>query len=174
MPRTQPRVTKRNRVKADPQNCDTNDTNVSLPCADNVTDEVPDRLPSPASLNNLIPGGHKRVTTQKDIAAYEALSVEKQRDVLRKGWGHVAYVLLDQAKRHAPHLTKKDYGRLMQLVTTAGIAYDKFVPKDMAGSGSVGVILGLFHGMDKQAVGKVLGPVVEAEVVTDGSSEQGE
>ena len=98
-------------------------------------------------------GGRPAFNT-KQHAAFTAQPLEKKAEVLRKQWANIGYILLCQAERFSQSVTKKDYGRLMQLLSSAGIAYDKVVPKgELAGS----LTFNLFNGLDKSKLQQVLG-----------------
>jgi len=98
-------------------------------------------------------GGRPAFNT-KQHAAFTAQPLEKKVEVLRKQWANIGYILLCQAERFSQSVTKKDYGRLMQLLSSAGIAYDKVVPKgELAGS----LTFNLFNGLDKSKLQHVLG-----------------
>ena len=98
-------------------------------------------------------GGRVAFNT-KQHAAYTAQPLEKKAEILKRQWANVGYILLCQAERFAQSVTKKDYGRLMQLLSSAGIAYDKVVPKgEVLGS----LTFNLFNGLDKSRLKGVLG-----------------
>jgi len=98
-------------------------------------------------------GGRPAFNT-KQHAAFTAQPLEKKAEVLRKQWANIGYILLCQAERFSQSVTKKDYGRLMQLLSSAGIAYDKVVPKgELQGS----LTFNLFNGLDKGKLQSVLG-----------------
>ena len=98
-------------------------------------------------------GGRPAFNT-KQHAAFTAQPLDKKAEVLRKQWANIGYILLCQAERFSQSVTKKDYGRLMQLLSSAGIAYDKVVPKgELAGS----LTFNLFNGLDKSKLQQVLG-----------------
>ena len=116
---------------------------------DNPTLEV--SKPPPASRKTL--GGRPAFNT-KQHAAFTAQPLEKKAEILKKQWANIGYILLCQGERFAQSVTKKDYGRLMQLLSSAGIAYDKVVPKgELAGS----LTFNLFNGLDKGKLQAVLG-----------------
>lgn len=98
--------------------------------------------------------GGRPAFNDKAHAAFTAQPIEKKAEILKRQWANIGYILLCQGERFAQSVTKKDYGRLMQLLSSAGIAYDKVVPK--------GVELGsltfnLFKGLDPGRVSAVLG-----------------
>ena len=98
-------------------------------------------------------GGRPAFDSKKQ-AVFAAQPIEKKADVLKRQWANIAYILLCQGERFAQSVTKKDYGRLMQLLSSAGIAYDKVVPKgEIAGS----LTFNLFKGLDSDKLAQVLG-----------------
>lgn len=98
-------------------------------------------------------GGRPAFNT-KQHAAFTAQPLEKKAEILKRQWANIGYILLCQAERFSQSVTKKDYGRLMQLLSSAGIAYDKVVPKgELAGS----LTFNLFNGLDKSKLQSVLG-----------------
>lgn len=98
-------------------------------------------------------GGRPAFNT-KQHALFTAQPIEKKAEILKRQWANIGYILLCQGERFAQSVTKKDYGRLMQLLSSAGIAYDKVVPKgEMLGS----LTFNLFKGLDNHKVAAVLG-----------------
>lgn len=99
------------------------------------------------------------VRRPSNVDQYALQPVEKQRKMLRSEWSNLAYVLVERANTYAKAITKKDFGRLMQLVTTAGIAFDKTMPKvDQGMQGNL--IVNLFGSLDQSKLAGVLGPTV--------------
>ena len=113
-------------------------------------------------------GGRPAFNT-KQHAAFTAQPIEKKAEILKRQWANIGYILLCQAERFAQSVTKKDYGRLMQLLSSAGIAYDKVVPKgELAGS----LTFNLFNGLDKGKLQAVLGnsqstPTIDPPIVVN-------
>lgn len=98
-------------------------------------------------------GGRPAFNT-KQHAAFTAQPIEKKAEILKRQWANIGYILLCQGERFAQSVTKKDYGRLMQLLSSAGIAYDKVVPKgEVLGS----LTFNLFKGLDNNKLATVLG-----------------
>lgn len=98
--------------------------------------------------------GGRPAFNDKAHALFTAQPIEKKAEILKRQWANIGYILLCQGERFAQSVTKKDYGRLMQLLSSAGIAYDKVVPKgEMLGS----LTFNLFKGLDHSAVSTVLG-----------------
>ena len=72
---------------------------------------------------------HGRPSIDKaDLAVYAGQPRDKQREKTEAVWSEVAYVLAQRALSLGLTVTKKDLGRLQQLVTSAGIAKDKVFP----------------------------------------------
>lgn len=98
--------------------------------------------------------GGRPAFNNKAHAVFTAQPIEKKAEILRRQWANIGYILLCQGERFAQSVTKKDYGRLMQLLSSAGIAYDKVVPKgEVLGS----LTFNLFKGLDNHKVSAVLG-----------------
>lgn len=94
-----------------------------------------------------------------DDVSYMAQPAEKRKEIAKREWERLAYVLLGRANAYAQHITKKDFGRLMQLATTAGIAFDKYMPKeDRAMQGNL--IVNMFGSLDSGRLGGVVGTTV--------------
>ena len=94
-----------------------------------------------------------------DDVSYMAQPAEKRKEIAKREWERLAYVLLGRANAYAQHITKKDFGRLMQLATTAGIAFDKYMPKeDRAMQGNL--IVNMFGSLDSNRLGSVVGTTV--------------
>lgn len=115
------------------------------------TQSVQGRKPSVTNKKTL---GGRPAFDHKVQAAFAAQPIEKKAEVLKRQWANIAYILLCQGERFAQSVTKKDYGRLMQLLSSAGIAYDKVVPKgEVPGS----LTFNLFKGLDSNTLSAVLG-----------------
>jgi len=98
--------------------------------------------------------GGRPAFNDKAHAAFTAQPIEKKAEILKRQWANIGYILLCQAERFSQSVTKKDYGRLMQLLSSAGIAYDKVVPKgEVLGS----LTFNLFKGLDNTKLQAVLG-----------------
>jgi len=67
-------------------------------------------------------------------------------------------LVLGKAKLLSMSLAKKDYGRLVQLLTASGIAWDKVFPKVDSVQGN-NLVLNLFNGLPKDKVVRVIGEV---------------
>ncbi len=93
-----------------------------------------------------------------ELAAFQAKPLETKRDILRAQWVSLAHMLLAQAGSLAMCLPKKDFGRMVQLLTSSGIAYDKVFPKvETLSTGNL--VLNLFNGLPKDNVVRVIGAV---------------
>lgn len=90
--------------------------------------------------------------------AFRAQPLEKKREYLKDQWLEVAYLVLGKAKLLSMSLAKKDYGRLVQLLTASGIAWDKVFPKADSVQGN-NLVLNLFNGLPKDKVVRVIGEV---------------
>jgi hypothetical protein len=116
-------------------------------------------------------GGRPAFNT-KQHAAFTAQPIEKKAEILKRQWANIGYILLCQGERFAQSVTKKDYGRLMQLLSSAGIAYDKVVPKgEVLGS----LTFNLFKGLDNTKLASVLGqsqvkPSADTQVIESTST----
>lgn len=118
---------------------------------DLATEAVQGRKLAASSKRTL--GGRPAFNT-KQHAAFTAQPIEKKAEILKRQWANIGYILLCQGERFAQSVTKKDYGRLMQLLSSAGIAYDKVVPK---GESLGNVTFNLFKGLDSTKLATVLG-----------------
>jgi hypothetical protein len=95
----------------------------------------------------------------KGYTQYQRKSLESKREYLKNEWLDVTYLSLAKAKLLARSVTKKDFGRLVQILTSAGIAYDKVFPKDSPLVGNM--VVNLFKGLPQEKVLRVLGPSVQ-------------
>ena len=91
-----------------------------------------------------------------DSVSSEAFSLkplESKREILNTKWAQIAYEALSVAERSSRSIAKKDWGKLVQLLTAAGISYDKVWPK------AVGPVLqfNLFKGLDQGRLQRVVG-----------------
>lgn len=93
----------------------------------------------------------------KGFAQYLDKPLSDKKKLLTEQWAQLAYILLGKATSVAMGVTKKDFGRLMQIVTTAGIAHDKLFPKGLDVSGNL--VFNLFQGLPNDKVLRVLGDV---------------
>ena len=113
-------------------------------------------------------GGRPAFDSKKQ-ALFASQPIERKAEILKRQWANIGYILLCQAERFSQSVTKKDYGRLMQLLSSAGIAYDKVVPKgEVLGS----LTFNLFRGLEPSRLNAVLGqsqhspqaPVIESSL----------
>lgn len=99
----------------------------------------------------------------------------KQKEVLKTEWADAAFILAERLKRFSMTVSRKDFGRLQQLVTSAGIAYDKVFPKGeqvntVAIHGSV--MFNLFGSLGQDKVTKILTPQLPPQLEdTNGRTE---
>ena len=100
----------------------------------------------------------KQPLDRESYRAFQAQSIEKKREYLKQQWLDVAYLVLGKAKLLSMSLAKKDYGRLVQLLTASGIAWDKVFPK-VEGIQGNNLVLNLFNGLPKDKVVRVIGEV---------------
>lgn len=91
----------------------------------------------------------------KGYNSFKAKSLEEKRKYLRDQWLEVGYLSLGKARDTAKSITKKDYGRLVQILMAAGIAWDKVFPKgETVGSN---LVLNIFNGLPRERVCNVIG-----------------
>jgi len=112
-------------------------------------------LPSRGKPSQKQPLG-RQVFDRKAFAQYQAQPLESKREYLKQQWLDVAYLCLGKGASLALTLGKKDYGRLVQILTSAGIAYDKVFPK--GDTLSVNLAVNMFKGLPQEKVLRVLGP----------------
>jgi hypothetical protein len=94
----------------------------------------------------------------KEYLSFQGKPVESKREYLKLQWLDIAYLTLTRAKTFTRSITKKDYGRLVQLLTAGGIAWDKVFPKVDTVQGN-NLVLNLFNGLPKDKVVRVVGEV---------------
>jgi hypothetical protein len=90
-----------------------------------------------------------------DFDAFKAMPIPRKGAYLREEFAQVSYLVLKRAKQFAPSVSKIDFGKLTMLMSSAGIAYDKVVPKGE--SLGVAIQVNLFKGLPLPSVGSVLG-----------------
>lgn len=88
------------------------------------------------------------------LASFKPKPLSRKAEILRDKWANICYALLVQGERFARSVSKKDYGRLMQLLSSAGISYDKVVPKGEHLGGNLTV--NLFKGLPSGDLQRVL------------------
>lgn len=94
----------------------------------------------------------------KGYLAFQHKSLESKREYLKREWLDIAYLTLYRGKLFARSVTKKDFGKLVQLLMAAGISWDKVFPKVDNTSG-INVALNLFNGLPTEKVVRVIGEV---------------
>ncbi len=99
----------------------------------------------------------------KGFEAYQLKPLESKREYLKQQWANVSYMVLTHATALCMSLSKKDYGKLVQLMTSAGIAYDKVFPKDIA-SVQLNLVQNLFNGLPQGKVVEVIGGTPQASI----------
>lgn len=109
----------------------------------------------------------------KGFNGYKAQPLDSKRETLRQKWLNVSYLVLDRAEPMARTLAKKDFGRMVQLLMSAGIAYDKVFPKVDAVA-NVNAVFNLFAGLPSSRICNVVGsspvPSVTDSIPTDSTT----
>ncbi len=100
---------------------------------------------------------------RKGFEAYQLKPLESKREYLKQQWANVSYMVLTHATALCMSLSKKDYGKLVQLMTSAGIAYDKVFPKEQA-SVQLNLVQNLFNGLPQGKVVEVIGGTPQASI----------
>ena len=106
-----------------------------------------------------------------DLTVFNAKPLESKREVLKKQWADITYMLLGKAKSNVLTLSKKDYGRLCQIITSAAISFDKVFPKGEVPS--VGnLVVNLFRSLPSDQVLRVIGaaPTPRVQAVVEDTS----
>ncbi len=93
---------------------------------------------------------------RKGFLAYRAKPLQEKREYLKDQWLDVTYLLLQKASSLACTVQKKDFGRLVQILTSAGIAHDKVFPKVNDPSVS-NLVVNMFKGLPTEKVLRVIG-----------------
>ena len=99
------------------------------------------------------------------LSEFAMLPLEKQKGRLRESWAEAAFVMVERAKRFAMTATKGDFGRLQQMVTSAGIATDKVIPKGEQPM-ATNMVINLFGGIGAEKMLKVVQPHIPTIDVT--------
>ena len=94
----------------------------------------------------------------KGLTLYNAKGLEDKREYLKNQWLTLTYLLLGKANAMAQTVQKKDFGRLVQILTSAGIAHDKVFPKVNDPSVS-NLVVNMFKGLPSDKVLRVIGGV---------------
>ncbi len=100
----------------------------------------------------------KQPLDRQALAAFQAQPLDKKKEYLRNEFLTIAYLVSGKAKLLSMSLAKKDYGRLVQLLTAVGISWDKVFPKDIPPSGN-NLVLNLFNGLPRDKIVRVIGEV---------------
>ncbi len=95
---------------------------------------------------------------RKGFTQYRAESIDNKREYLKNQWLDLTYLLLGKATTLAQTVQKKDFGRLVQILTSAGIAHDKVFPKVNDPSVS-NLVVNMFKGLPNDRVLRVIGGV---------------
>ena len=93
---------------------------------------------------------------RKGFTQYRAQSIDSKREYLKEQWLDLTYLLLLKASSMAQTVQKKDFGRLVQILTSAGIAHDKVFPKVNDPSVS-NLVVNMFKGLPNDKVLRVIG-----------------
>ena len=105
-----------------------------------------------------------------DLQAHHAfmkLPHDKRIEAIKEQWGEVAYALVTRVKRLAMSgKVDENTGKLAQLATSAGISFDKYMPKTQTLTPK-NLIVQLFGTLPKESLMKVISqdiPSLEVEV----------
>lgn len=113
----------------------------------------------------------------KGLAEFQSKPPEKQKEELKTSWAEAAYILAERLKRFAMTVSRKDFGRLQQLATSAGVAYDKVIPKGMEQPNLAvhgNVMFNLFGSLGADKVMRILTPTVAPiKEIVDGCGSEG-
>ena len=118
---------------------------------------------SPASRLPVSPG--RPAFDKGSLDEFKKLPLEKQKGKIRESWAEVAFILAARAKQFGKTVTKADFGRLQQLVTSAGIAVDKVITKGEVPM-TTNVVFNLFGGIGAERMLKVVQPQVPVIDIT--------
>lgn len=98
----------------------------------------------------------RQVFDREGFAKYRAQPIDNKREYLKTQWLDLTYLLLGKATSMALTVQKKDFGRLVQILTSAGIAHDKVFPKVNDPSVS-NLVVNMFKGLPNDKVLRVIG-----------------
>lgn len=98
----------------------------------------------------------REVFDRQGFLAYRAKPLNDKREYLKDQWLDLTYLLLLKASSMACTVQKKDFGRLVQILTSAGIAHDKVFPKVNDPSVS-NLVVNMFKGLPNDKVLRVIG-----------------
>ena len=121
--------------------------------------ETPDEIgiPGRGKITKAQPLG-RQVFDRAGFARYRAEPIDNKREYLKTQWLDLTYLLLGKATSMALTVQKKDFGRLVQILTSAGIAHDKVFPKVNDPSVS-NLVVNMFKGLPSDKILKVIGGV---------------
>lgn len=96
------------------------------------------------------------------LIAFNAKPPSSQKEEIKASWASAAYILAERLKRFSMTVSRKDFGRLQQLATSAGVAYDKVFPKGEHPvlEASNNVIFNLFGNLGGEQVMRILQPAI--------------
>ena len=122
-------------------------------------DETPDEIgiPGRGKITKAQPLG-RQVFDRVGFKAYRAQPIDSKREYLKTQWLDLTYLLLGKATSMALTVQKKDFGRLVQILTSAGIAHDKVFPKVNDPSVS-NLVVNMFKGLPTDKVLRVIGDI---------------
>ena len=98
----------------------------------------------------------------KALTEFQAKPPSLQKEELKASWADAAYILAERLKRFSMSVSRKDFGRLQQLATSAGVAYDKVIPKGEGSNIAIqgNVMFNLFGNLGGDKVMRILAPSV--------------
>lgn len=99
---------------------------------------------------------------KEGLEEFQAKPLSQQKEALKASWVDAAYILAERFKRFSMTVSRKDFGRLQQLATSAGVAYDKVFPKGEQQAVAVhgNVMFNLFGSLGGDKVMQILSPPV--------------
>ena len=104
---------------------------------------------------------------RKGFSQYQAETIDNKREYLKNQWLDLTYILLGKATTMAQSVQKKDFGRLVQILTSAGIAHDKVFPKVNDPSVS-NLVVNMFKGLPNDKVLRVIGGIPSPQLPLEG------
>lgn len=119
--------------------------------------------PLPAPRKPVPPRSLGRPEFDKEgLTEFQALPPDKQKEELKASWADAAYILAERLKRFSMTVSRKDFGRLQQLATSAGVAYDKVIPKGESQNLNLtqNVMFNLFGSLGGDKIMRILMPPV--------------
>ncbi len=99
---------------------------------------------------------------KEGLEEFQVKPLDKQKETLKASWADAAYILAERLKRFSMTVSRKDFGRLQQLATSAGVAFDKVFPKGEQQSLAVhgNVMFNLFGSLGGDKIMKILSPQI--------------